>query len=228
MIALCVDDEPIMLELLKKAVEASPDIDEVYAFEEESDALEWAETNHFDIAFLDIELHGVSGTDVARRLRDKIPYLPIIFCTGYSEYALEAMQLHADGYLLKPIHAENVQNEIDRLIGRNSTKPLLFVSENGMSFNDMNGEVIVFHRSRTNELAHILIEADGKFLTKEELCDKLFGSTPGFFEKNRNYFFQLVRDLSAALALHGAEAFLIKSSNGYAFDMSRVKIEHKD
>ena len=128
--ALCVDDETITLALLKRAVEASDDIDEVYAFEEETDALEWAKTNHFDVAFLDIELHGISGTEVARRLREKSPYLPVIFCTGYAEYALEAMKLHADGYLLKPIHAEDVQSELDRLIGKSRTKPLLYVSEN--------------------------------------------------------------------------------------------------
>ena len=228
MTALCVDDEPIMLSLLKEALEASPDIDAVYAFEEESDALEWAETHRFDVAFLDIELHGISGTEIARRLRVKAPFVPIIFCTGYSEYALDAMRLHADGYLLKPIHAEDVQSELDRLIRKGISTPQLYVTENGRSVTDKNGEAVVFHRSRTNDLMRILIEANGRPLTKEALCDRLFEHSIGFFEKNRNYFFQLVRDLSAALALHGAEAFLIKSSNGYAFDMSRVKIEHKD
>ena len=106
MIALCVDDEPIMLALLQKAVEASPDIDEMVAFGKADDALAWAETHHFDVAFLDVELHGLSGTEIARRLREKSPYLPIIFCTGYSEYALDAMRLHADGYLLLPVNMQ--------------------------------------------------------------------------------------------------------------------------
>lgn len=111
MIALCVDDEPIMLTLLKEAVESSADIEAIFAFEEEQDALRWAKDNHFDVAFLDIELSNLSGTELARRLRENAPYLPVIFCTGYPEYALEAMQLHADGYLLKPIHAGDVQRD---------------------------------------------------------------------------------------------------------------------
>ena len=224
MIALCVDDEPIMLALLQKAVEASPDIDEVVTFGKAGDALAWVETHHFDVAFLDIELHGINGTEVAHRLRKKSPYLPIIFCTGYSEYALDAMQLHADGYLLKPIHAEDVQNELDRLNGKSRTKPLLYISDNGMTFKDKNGEAFAFRRGRTYDLVRILLEADGEPLTNYELYDKLFGRIPGFLEKNSNYFSKLTGDLSATLALHGAGEVLIKRANRYALDMKKIEI----
>ena len=224
MIALCVDDEPIMLKLLQKAVEASPDIDAVAAFEKAGDALAWAQTHHFDVAFLDIELHGISGTEIARRLREKSPYLPIIFCTGYSEYALDAMRLHADGYLLKPIHAEDVQNELDRFNGKSRTKPLLYILNNGMTFKNKNGEAFAFRRGRTYDLVRLLIEAGGEPLTKEELCDKLFDSVSGSFERNSNYFSKLAGDLSATLALHGADELLIKVANRYTLDMKRIEI----
>ena len=176
------------------------------------------------MAFLDIELHGISGTEVARCLREKSPYLPVIFCTGYAEYALEAMKLHADGYLLKPIHAEDVQSELDRLLGKDRTKPLLYVSKSGMSLRDKNGESIVFRRSRTIDLVRLLLEADGETLTKEALCGSLFGDSPVFLEKNLNYFFQLVGDLSSGLALHGADMLLIRSADGYALDMEKIEI----
>ena len=225
MIAICVDDEPIMLALLKKAVGASPDIDEVAAFGKAGDALAWAETHHFDVAFLDVELHGINGTEIARRLREKSPYLPIIFCTGYAEYALDAYRLHADGYLLKPIHAEDVQNELDRLTGKSHTKPLLYISDNGMTFKDKNGEAFEFRRGRTYDLVHLLVEADGVPITKEELCDQLFGSASGFSEKNSNYFSKLAGDLSATLSLHGAGKVFIKAANRYALDMKRIEIK---
>ena len=225
MIALCVDDESIMLTLLQKAVESSPDIDEVYAFGKAGDALEWAETHHFDVAFLDVELHGISGTEIARRLREKSPYLPIVFCTGYADYALDAYRLHVDGYLLKPIHAEDVQNELDRLNGKDRTKPLIYISDNGMSLKDKNGEALAFRRGLTHDLVRFLVEADGAPLTKEELCEKLFGTIPGFTEKNNNYFSKLAGDLSATLSLHGAGEVLIKAANRYALDMKRIEIK---
>ena len=224
MIALCVDDEPIMLALLQKAVEASPDIDEAAAFGKANDALAWAETHHLDVAFLDVELHGISGTEIARRLREKSPYLPIIFCTGYAEYALDAMQLHADGYLLKPIRAEDVQNELDRLNGKSCIKPLLYISDHGMTFKDKNGEAFAFRRGRTYDLVRFLVEANGTPLSKEELCDMLFDPTSGFSEKNSNYFSKLAGDLSATFALHGAGELLIRAANKYALDMKRIEV----
>lgn len=224
MIALCIDDEPIMLALLKEAVAASPDIEEVYAFEEEADALAWAETHSFDVAFLDIELHDMTGTEVTRRLRKNAPYLPIIFCTGYAEYALEAMQLHADGYLLKPIAAEDVQKELDRILGKLSANALLFVSESGLTLKDKNGDLITFSRNRTIELFKLLLDKKGELQTAEELCKSLFGSTPGFLEKDRNYFFHLLSDLKTTLAAHSAEEVLVKTARGYGLRMNLITV----
>lgn len=224
MIALCIDDEPIMLALLKEAVAASPDIEEVYAFEEEADALAWAQTHSFDVAFLDIELHDMTGTEVARRLRKNAPYLPVIFCTGYAEYALEAVQLHADGYLLKPIAAEDVQKELDRILGKAHANALLFVSENGLVLKDKNGRPVTFSRSRTIELLGFLLDARGEPQTAEELCESLFGSTPGFWEKDRNYFFHLLSDLKTTLAACGAEEVLVKTAQGYGLRMDLIAV----
>ena len=222
MIALCVDDEPLMLGLLREAVEASEDIEEVHTFINERDALAWAETHPIDVAFLDIEMHGMSGMEVARRLRENAPYLPVIFCTGYSDYALEAMRLHADGYLLKPIHAGDVQKELDRILGKMNVKPMIIVSENGAVLRDKNGKTIVFHRSRTKDLARILLEAKGEPLSVEELRERLFGNMRGFYYKDRNYLFQLLNDLRTTLAQYGAEEALTRTAQGYAFRMKWI------
>ena len=224
MIALCIDDEPIMLALLEEAVAASPDIEEVYAFEEEADALAWAATHRFDVVFLDIELHDMTGTEVARRLRKNAPYLPVIFCTGYAEYALEALQLHADGYLLKPIAAEDVQKELDRILGKAGANALLFVSENGLTLKDKNGESITFSRNRTIELFKLLLDKKGELQTVEELCQSLFGNTPGVREKDRNYFFHLLSDLKTTLAVHSADEVLVKTAQGYELRTDLIAI----
>lgn len=222
MIALCVDDEPIMLAALQEAVEASPDIEEIYAFEEESDAMIWAQSHQFDIAFLDIELHGVSGTKLAEILREKSPYLPIIFCTGYPEYALEAIKLHADGYLLKPIASEDVQKEIDRVLGKVDKRPLIFASNDGLVLKDKNGENIVFSRSKTIDLFRLILDANGTFRTTDELCASIFGNNPDSVEKDRNYFFHLFNDMRKTFSRHGAEDVLIKNGKSYGLNMRLV------
>ncbi|MBP5272338.1 MAG: response regulator, partial [Clostridia bacterium] len=88
MIALCVDDEVLLLEALTSAVKASPDIHQVVAFEDEYDALEWVRDHRPDMAFLDIQLHDLNGMELAEALRKVYPELPVVFCTGYREYAV--------------------------------------------------------------------------------------------------------------------------------------------
>ena len=113
--ALTVDDEQIMLNALTLAVKESPDISSVAQFTSCTATLEWAKTNPIDIAFLDISMRGMGGLALAERLLEIQPNCKIVFCTGFSEYAVEAFKIHVSGYLLKPITAKAVQAEIDHI-----------------------------------------------------------------------------------------------------------------
>ena len=115
MIAIAVDDEILMLGALVKAVSASPDIREVSKFSSCEAALEFVKSNPVDIAFLDINMRGMGGLALAENILAARPNCKIVFCTGYEEYAIPAFKLHASGYLMKPISAEDVQAEIDNI-----------------------------------------------------------------------------------------------------------------
>ena len=69
MIAITVDDEPLMLYALSKAVKASPDITSVTEFASCNETLEWVRNNSVDVAFLDIEMGTMSGLEVAKQLK---------------------------------------------------------------------------------------------------------------------------------------------------------------
>lgn len=97
MIAMTVDDEPLMLLALTEAVRASKDVEAVFSFSSCSDALEWVEKNPVDAAFLDIEMRGMGGMRLAQRIRQLRPDCRIVFCTGYDHYAVEAIKLRASG-----------------------------------------------------------------------------------------------------------------------------------
>ena len=94
---LCIDDEPLALEMLEEAIqEAKPDAD-VKAFRKQSELLEEAQQNGCDIAFLDIHMRGMNGVELAKQLKEINPKMNIIFVTGYDEYTGDAMQLRAIG-----------------------------------------------------------------------------------------------------------------------------------
>ena len=115
MICLLVDDEPLLLRKLQRAVaEVLPDA-EVYAYTDPAEALSFAETTRVDIAFLDIRMRGMDGLELAKALVMRYPETNIVFCTGFSEYALEAYDAYASDYLLKPITAEQLKKALGRL-----------------------------------------------------------------------------------------------------------------
>ena len=229
MYAICVDDEPILLDWLAKTVSNSPDIEGAQKFTNELAALEYAKNHSFDVAFLDIELHAMNGIDVAEKLREINPNCGIVFCTGHANYAIDAIsKVLVDGYLLKPIEYDDVQKEIDRIKQTHQSNALVTIDlTKGINIIDMNGQAIHFKRSKTEHLLETLVLKDGDSLSVENLCNILWEDSKGnpyLLEKNANYLTQLLTDLRRALEEHGALDVLKKTSSGYSIRMPFVKL----
>ena len=84
----------------------------VDAFDSGEALLSAWELGDYCAAFLDIYLPGLSGLEVARKIRENDPECPIVFITVSEEYALECYGLSAQGYVLKPIQAEAVEKAL--------------------------------------------------------------------------------------------------------------------
>ena len=225
MIALAVDDEKAMLNALVKAVSASPDIDEVEEFNVCSKALEWAKDNTIDIAFLDISMRGMGGLALAERLLELQPDCKVVFCTGYTEYAVDAFRIHVAGYLMKPITAEAVQKEIDYIKGQKAKERLLTIKCFGNFEAYANRETLLFKRPKTKELLAYLIDRKGAGVTTKEICAVLWEDSVDD-KKNRNYLYQLINDLRRALKEVNAESVLVKTSTTYAVDTERIDCDY--
>jgi len=81
-----------------------------------TEALRLAGESPLDVAFLDVEMPGdLDGLSLGRRLRARYPRLNIVFITGHQEYAMNAFELDASGYLLKPLTQEAVAHQLSVL-----------------------------------------------------------------------------------------------------------------
>lgn len=221
MIALAVDDEKLMLYALSKAIKASPDISDLAEFSNCDDALEWIKANAVDIAFLDINMRGIGGLCLAEKITELHPDCKIIFCTGYEEYAVAAFKLHASGYLLKPVSAEDVQREIDVIKGIKNKGKLLNVKCFGNFDVSAAGNKLTFKRSKSKEMLAFLIDRNGAGVTAQEICAVLWEDSSR--ENSRNYFHQLLLDIRLTLDSVGASEILEK--NGYLYSVSKNKID---
>jgi two-component system LytT family response regulator/two-component system response regulator LytT len=77
------------------------------------------------VVFLDVQMPGLTGFEVARRLIDREPPVGIIFVTAYDQHAIEAFEVNAVDYLLKPVEADRLERAVQRVRRRVAgTRPL--------------------------------------------------------------------------------------------------------
>lgn len=219
--AIVVDDEIAMLSALKEAVEASTDIEKVDAFSACSAVLEYIEENEVDIAFLDIMMRGIGGIELAKKIQEVHPECKIVFCTGYSEYAIEAFQQHVSGYLMKPITKEAVQKEIDHIKELQVSKKVLKVNCFGNFEVLANGKPLSFKRSKTKELFAYLIDRNGSGVTSQQICAVLWED--GDEKAKLVYLRQLFSDLRHTI--NEANISGIVRVNGYQYSVETEKID---
>lgn len=100
---IAIDDEPRALEIIERFASKIDFLDLTAKFRDPIEALNYILKNDIDLIFLDINMPGISGTELAKVLK-KRPM--IIFTTAYSEYAIESYELDAIDYLLKPFEFE--------------------------------------------------------------------------------------------------------------------------
>lgn len=111
--ALIADDEPFLAADLKSRIEAAwPQLHIVAVCHDGIEALEFIEAHRPDIAFLDIRMPGMSGLEVAAQ----IDYpCQAVFVTAHDQYAIQAFELAAVDYLLKPVDDQRLHRTIERL-----------------------------------------------------------------------------------------------------------------
>ena len=223
--AIVVDDEIYMLETLQEAVNASEDITQVDAFSSCSAALAHAAENPIDIAFLDINMRGIGGMGLAKKLMELQPQCKIVFCTGYEEYAVSAFQLHVSGYLMKPITAEAIQREINHIKGVKATEKLLTIKCFGNFEVLYNEKSLPFKRKKAKELLAVLVDRSGAGMTAKQICAYLFPDDTDD-SKNAAYLRQLILDLKTTLKTVGAENVLCHETPYYRIDTNSVKCDY--
>lgn len=115
--ALIVDDEPLALRLLASLLEGMPEVVVVGQCRNGREAVQAVQQLAPDLLILDVQMPGKNGFDVIKSLQaDLVPM--VIFCTAFQRYALDAFDLHAVDYLLKPVSRHRLELAIRRALAR--------------------------------------------------------------------------------------------------------------
>ena len=198
---IAVDDERIALEGLLDVISEAAPTAQLNGFEYPEDALAFVDEHECNIAFLDVEMTEMSGVELAEQLKLRNPDINIIFATGFEEYRKEAYDLHASGYLTKPITVEKVKKELSDLRRPIPKSARLRVQTFGNFEVFVDGVPLAFKYSKTKELLAYLVDRRGALCTLDELQAVLFEDESG----HDAYMKSLRRDLIGVLTLHGCE-----------------------
>ena len=115
--AIIVDDEPLALEGLKLRLEKLPEINVIAEASDGDEAIHLCQTLCPDVLFLDLRLPGLNGIEVVQALQADIMPM-VVFVSAYGEYALEAFELNAIDYVLKPANLGRLQKTVERILQR--------------------------------------------------------------------------------------------------------------
>lgn len=227
---LALDDEAGGLKILLRAIQgAAPEAD-VEGFNVVWDALDFAKKTKVDVAFLDIQMPDLTGLEVAKRLKKMNPDVNIIFSTGYSEYALEAMKMHSSGYLMKPITKKDVAAELASLrnpISNGADDKRIRIKTFGNFDIFLDGKPITFKRSKAKEILAFLVDRRGSTCTRKDIAAYVFEDRD-YSRATQTYLTQVLKNMTVTLEEMGIPEFLIIGQNSYAINAELATCDSYD
>jgi DNA-binding LytR/AlgR family response regulator len=219
--ALIVDDEYPAREELRYLLRRFPEVEVVGEAAEATEALELIRNIDYDLCFLDVRMPGETGLDLAREMA-RLPHRPaVIFVTAFPDHAVEAFDLDAADYLLKPFDEARLARALQRIIERSpeaddsTSQPRVSGDESTLD------KIPVAHPDRTilidvDDIVYAtaargysyIVTGEGRHLVSFSLAElERRLKSRGFFRTHRAYLINLRRaralepDFSGALRL---------------------------
>ncbi|MFC5471300.1 response regulator [Cohnella suwonensis] len=236
--AILVDDEEPVLNYMERLLGANGNVEIVGKFIRPEEAIDRVRIEQIDVVFLDIQMPGMTGIEAAEYLMESAPRIDIVFVTAYNQYAVEAFELSAVDYVLKPPTADRLNKTIERLLWRRIARD----REGLMERNEASGAdeavragfysfgrfewivaaqsgtaAVKWRRSKERELMAYLVHNRNRFVLKEKILDDLWGGTKP--EQAANFLHTCVYSIRKKMNSFGLTPMLEYRNSGYRLEM---------
>ncbi len=214
MTALLVDDEQLAREELGFLLRSFPEVEVVGEAADGPEAIREIDALEPDIVFLDVQMPGLNGLDVVREMLAAERPLPhIIFATAFDHYAVEAFEVNAADYLLKPVEKDRLGRSLQRAsdlvrvpnresetmaqilsrISHHTTTPTKVLVRSGTHMMLVDASDVIFATVRDGTVHIVATELEGhsNYKTLEDLQSRL--GDPTFWRPHRSYIVNINR-----------------------------------
>ena len=196
-VAIC-DDDKVLLDNLNREVDLWAQEEQALCSVElfataEAFLFAWEEKRDIEVLLLDIEMPGMDGMELARRLRRRGDRLGIIFVTGNPDFALEGYDLEAVSYLVKPVKRDRLRSALNRAKKQAGSREALLVTIAAGEVERVYVSDICLLESSGHET--VLMMRDGRHIVCREplrqLEQELEERSEAFFKPHRSYMINL-------------------------------------
>ncbi|MBN6186291.1 response regulator [Aneurinibacillus sp. BA2021] len=227
---MLVDDEENALDILEILLREIGNVTVMGRYMNPLQAIEALELEQVDAVFLDIQMSGLTGMEAARLIRAKKPHIQIVFTTAYSEYAVEAFEIHSADYLLKPFTKERLQNSVLRLAqtqsdqhnAANVSQPTWVQSLGGFHIHTEKG-ALSWRTNKEKELCAFLFHHSGKAVDAASIIEAVW---PAYHvDKAKGYLYTCISFLRKNFQANHIQASVVKAEKGYALHANGLMID---
>jgi len=220
---IAVDDEYLQLIDLEFAIKEAVPEASVLSFENPLIAADFGSENHIDVAFLDINMPGLNGIDLAKKLKESNPKVNIVFATGYDDYAKESYSVKASDYLTKPIKAEAVKTSLKHLRTPLDARPNAKLRVQCFGNFDVfaDNKILYFPRQKSKEVLAYLIHKRGTSCNIKELCAVIYDNTENVSSVEKQIQ-PVISGMMKTLKESNVDDIIIKNFNSISVDVNKV------
>lgn len=226
---ILVDDEKPALKELQYFLRDYHDISVVGMFTDPLEAIHSIGQHKPEVVFLDIYMPQMGGMEAAVKILEDSPETEIIFVTAFDQYAVDAFEIQALDYVLKPISQERFKKTMDRIFVKKDShivadeKTLKIRCFGSFQLGWENREPVKWRTEKNRELFAYLVHNRGKSLTKDQLLDVLWPDDDP--DKAIRQLYNGIYYIRKAVEAYGIDKNFIRIGNGYCLTLEKVDLD---
>ena len=223
--AIIVDDEPLMIKRFVRLSSSIPDLKLVGQFETAGEALDYAQNNPIELAFLDVAMPVANGIELAKRLREIRKDILIVFVSAHEEYVWDFNQIGGDYFIIKPYTKETLDMVMERirLIAQRQQKQL-YIQTFGRFLVLRNGKPLNL-TGKAKEILAIVVTKRGKEISNEEIYSTIWEERE-YCNASMGVYYNALRRLKQSLEKEGVGDLLRSTARGQMANTSMFDCDY--